>query len=64
MAASKACKKCKRVIEKGTVCPVCQSTELTTNWKGFTIIVDPATSEIAKKLGVTVPGKYALRLSK
>ncbi|MCD4740213.1 DNA-directed RNA polymerase, subunit E'' [archaeon] len=64
MAVSKACKKCKHIIEKGTVCPVCQNTDLTTNWKGFAIIIDPENSEIAKKLEITVAGKYALRLSK
>ena len=64
MATSKACKKCKRIIEKGSICPACQSKDLTTNWKGFTIILNPEQSQIAKKMGVTLPGKYALRLSK
>lgn len=64
MGTIKACKKCKRIIEKGSVCPVCQNTDLTTNWKGFVIIIDTEHSELAKKLGVEVPGKYALRLSK
>ena len=64
MAVSKACKNCKRIIEKGTVCPVCHSTDLTSNWKGFVVVIDSENSEIAKKLGVTIPGKYALRLSK
>jgi DNA-directed RNA polymerase subunit E" len=64
VVTSKACKNCRRIIEKGNVCPNCQKTELTTNWKGFTIILDPENSEIAKKLEITKPGKYALRLSK
>lgn len=64
MPTSKACKKCRRIIEKGNVCPVCKSTDLTTNWKGFVIVIDPLNSEIAKKLGIKLPGKYALRLGK
>lgn len=62
--AAKACKNCKFVIDSGDVCPACKGTELTTNWKGFVIIVDPSKSEIAQKMDITIPGKYALRLSK
>ncbi len=62
--AAKACKNCKYIVESGDVCPICKGTDLTTNWKGFVIIVDPSNSEIAKKMGITIPGKYALRLGK
>jgi DNA-directed RNA polymerase subunit E" len=60
----KACRNCKRIIEKGDVCPVCGGTDLTTNWKGFVIVFTPADSLIAKQIGATQPGKYALRLSR
>jgi DNA-directed RNA polymerase subunit E" len=60
----KACKDCKRVIEKGDVCPNCGGTNLTTSWKGSVTIFNENDSEIAKKMGITKPGKYALRLSK
>jgi DNA-directed RNA polymerase subunit E" len=56
----KACMKCKLIVE-GNICPVCQTSELTTNFKGYVIIIDPERSEIAKKLGATVPGKYAIK---
>ena len=62
--SAKACKKCKFVIEEGDRCPVCNGTDLTTNWKGFVIVLDIDKSEIAQKMGVRVPGKYALRMSK
>ena len=62
--ASKACKGCKFVIDDGDVCPACNGTELTTNWKGFVVIFDVSKSDIAQKMGLTMPGKYALRLSK
>jgi DNA-directed RNA polymerase subunit E" len=59
----KACKQCHRVVE-GTICPVCKESQLTASWKGFIVILDPEKSELAKKLKITIPGKYALRLSK
>ncbi|MCK4328175.1 MAG: DNA-directed RNA polymerase, subunit E'' [Candidatus Diapherotrites archaeon] len=62
--ASKACKNCKFVIDEGDVCPACGGTELTTNWKGFVVIFDASKSNIAQKMGLSMPGKYALRLSK
>ncbi len=61
--AEKACKQCHRVVE-GNLCPVCKDSQLTTSWKGFIVIADPERSELAKKLGIKIPGKYALRLSK
>ena len=61
---AKACKNCKFIIEEGDMCPACKGTELTTNWKGFVIVLDTDKSEVAQKMGVTLPGKYALRMSK
>ncbi len=60
---NKACKNC-HLIVGGDVCPVCQTSELTSHFKGFVVVLDPEKSEIAKKLGKTTPGKYALRISK
>jgi len=58
---SKACKKCRRIVEEKT-CPICGSTDLSKKWKGEVIIYDPENSEIAKELGFTAPGKYAIRV--
>lgn len=55
-----ACKICKRLVE-GSECPVCKSKNLTKNWKGVVIIFDP-NSEVARKTGHQVPGKYALHV--
>lgn len=59
--ARKACKKCRAIVLKGTVCPVCKSTDLTSSFQGIVVIFD-AESEIAKKLGITTPGKYAVKV--
>jgi DNA-directed RNA polymerase subunit E" len=57
----KACKQCKRIIIRGSVCPVCKTSELTSSFQGTVVIFD-ADSEIAKKLGITAPGKYAIKV--
>lgn len=63
MAKEKACQKCHRITE-GNICPTCKDSELTTNWKGFSIILDPDNSKIAEELEAKTPGKYALRIKK
>ncbi|MDY6958778.1 MAG: transcription elongation factor subunit Spt4 [Halobacteriota archaeon] len=55
------CKTCHRILE-GTTCPVCGSSSTSTDWSGYVIILDPKRSEIAKRLNVSLPGKYALKV--
>jgi len=57
----KVCRKC-RAFVRGDVCAVCGSRDLTTTWAGVAIILDPEKSEIAKKMGAEIPGKYALKV--
>lgn len=57
----KACKDC-RFVSNGPVCPNCKSTNLSDDWSGLVIVLDPKTSEIAKKMGVVTPGRYAIRV--
>lgn len=57
----KACRNCKTIITKGNVCPVCKSTDLTSSFQGMLVVFDE-NSEIAKKMGVTAPGKYAIKV--
>lgn len=56
----RACKKCKMIIE-GETCPLCKS-PTSQYWSGFLGITDPDHSEIAKKLGIKIPGEYALKV--
>lgn len=62
MVREKVCAECKRFVE-GKICPACKSANLTRNWQGCVIIIDPE-SEIAKALGITAPGRYAISVSK
>lgn len=64
MQRGKACRQCRKVTEEGEKCPVCSSTHFTTFWRGYVIIIDSEKSEIAKKMGLTTTGKYALHLSR
>ena len=55
----KVCRKCHRFVTD-SVCPVCKESNSSRSWKGLAFIMDPAESEIAKILEITVPGKYCL----
>jgi DNA-directed RNA polymerase subunit E" len=57
----KACKNC-RYISGGPVCPNCKSTNLSEDWSGLVVIVDANTSDVAKRMGITAAGRYALRV--
>ncbi|MCE4600645.1 MAG: DNA-directed RNA polymerase, subunit E'' [Desulfurococcales archaeon] len=60
----KACKKCGALVTGETnVCPVCGSTEFTTNWEGMIVIINPETSELAKELDINSPGIFAIRVA-
>jgi DNA-directed RNA polymerase subunit E" len=61
MVVEKACKKCK-IIVHGKQCPLCKGQELSINWRGLAIIIDPEKSTLAKQLGIEIPGEYALKV--
>lgn len=52
------CRNCRRFTTE-KICPSCQSTNLSTSWKGLVVITDTE-SEIAKLLNITEKGRYAL----
>ncbi len=62
MAKEMAWRKCK-FVTTGKVCPVCKSSDLTPDWTGIALVVDPSHSQIARTLGITEKGKYALRVT-
>ena len=57
-----ACKKCK-AITVGKVCPICNSTELSSDWSGIILIFDAENSLIASTLQISAAYKYALKVS-
>ena len=50
------------IVAKGSVCPACKASSLSGDWAGYVVILDPENSTIAKKLNISVPGRYALRV--
>ena len=62
MVREMACRKCKHVTTL-KVCPNCKSSDLTPDWNGVVLVVDPTNSEISKTLGITTKGKYAIKVT-
>lgn len=57
----KACRNCRLIIATN-LCPECKTASVSEDWVGEAIVVDPKTSLIAKNMGITKPGRYALRI--
>ena len=55
-----ACKTCHALTDKD-VCPNC-SIPTSKRWRGYVIIRDPESSQIAKRMNIKKPGKYALKV--
>ncbi len=62
MAREMACRKCK-FVTTGKVCPSCKSSDLTPDWTGIVLVVEPSGSQIASTLGITERGKYAIKVT-
>jgi len=57
----RVCRECHRVVE-GEACVICGTTNLSEDWAGYVVIIDPEHSDIAKKMNITLPGRYALKV--
>lgn len=57
----RACRLCKILTER-EICPVCRGKDLSEDYTGLLVVLDPESSELAKKLGVDDRGRYALRV--
>lgn len=55
------CRECHRVVD-GESCAICGTTNLSSDWAGYLVIIDPEHSEIAKKMNIKLPGRYALKV--
>ncbi|MBT4069810.1 MAG: DNA-directed RNA polymerase, subunit E'' [Euryarchaeota archaeon] len=59
-----ACGECHLVLSDGVdQCPRHPSSRVSSDWNGYVIIMQPSRSEIAKRLQVELPGKYALKVN-
>jgi len=57
----KACLSC-HFLTTGNVCPNCKSTNLSTDWTGIVIVLDPERSEVGKRIGARMRGRYAVKV--
>jgi DNA-directed RNA polymerase subunit E" len=58
---SRACRNCKIIIEEN-VCPICKGTDLSDDYSGLLIVVDPEGSQMAQKMEIKKEGRYALKI--
>lgn len=58
----KACKKCRFIFEEGESCPLCNAEEVSEKFNSQIIVFEVEKSELAKRVGAKVPGRYAVRI--
>ena len=59
----KACRVCHLIVEKTvSVCPNCKTQDLSYEYTGEVFILDVTDSEIAERMKIAKPGRYALRV--
>lgn len=58
---SRACRACKIVTEEN-VCPICKSTDLSDDYSGLLIVLNPEGSQLAQKMEIKQEGHYALKI--
>jgi DNA-directed RNA polymerase subunit E" len=58
---SRACRKCKIITEENA-CPICRSTDMSDDYSGILVVIDPEGSQLAEKMEIKREGRYALRI--
>jgi len=59
--SERACRDCHQIF-RGSVCPNCKSKNISDDFSGLVIVIDPENSEIAKAMNIKVKGRYAIRV--
>jgi len=57
----RACRNC-RLISDRNACPECKSTDLSDDFSGLVVVLDPENSAIAKAMHIKKKGRYAVRI--
>jgi DNA-directed RNA polymerase subunit E" len=58
---SRAFRNCKIITENNS-CPICRGTDLSDDYSGLLIILDPKGSQLAEKMEIESEGRYALKI--
>ena len=59
--SEKVCMNCK-IYYEGEKCPICKKTNPANAHYGMIIVINPEKSFLAKKAGINIAGKYALKV--
>lgn len=57
----RVCRECK-IFVQGDVCPICKKDSFSESWQGRIHFVNAEESYIAKQMGVTKNGEYAIKV--
>jgi DNA-directed RNA polymerase subunit E" len=57
----RACRECNTITDE-KICPNCRSSDLSEDFSGILIIINPDGSRIAEKAGLKREGVYALKV--
>lgn len=58
---SRACRTCK-IITDEAACPICKGTDMSDDYSGLLIVLEPEGSQLAEKMEIKQEGRYALRI--
>lgn len=64
-----ACGECQAILPEpedkndSIQCTHCPTAPVSRDWQGLVIVFDPDMSEVGKRMGVTRPGSYALKVN-
>ncbi len=50
------------MLVEGSECPVCKTSQFSTNWQGRISIIDANKSLVAEKIAIKVKGEYAIKV--
>lgn len=57
----KVCRQCRVFVDEGN-CPVCKGNDFAVSWQGRVSILDTKESAVAKKMGISSDGEYAIKI--
>lgn len=59
-----ACGECHRILDDDKdQCPHHPASKVSTDYQGYVLVLNPNRSEIAKRLNISEPGRYALKVN-
>ena len=64
---TRACKNCLAILEDEETCPVYgglpgSKCELSRDFHGYLVVLNPDKSAVSQRMGVSTPGKFALKV--